>query len=152
MILQKFPQVYSQLDECMQSGMEPLSTYARELRVSYQRHMVRVMEMGRRYSTVTADACRIRLGFMEDGGEERMKQFLYGRGWVEESANGSSKGVDGLMYWITGEEYLYEDMEDKAGLAGNDNEGGDSSSNIQEEKIRALTNVVSFMERKRLNA
>lgn len=131
---------YAALDRCKSSGVEPLATYAAEVRGSYRERCVR--RMGVAYDRMRVESCQAWFGYAE-GEDGTMIEELEGRGWSQEAGEGEKfLLVPPPPGWEPEEEEEDAmDANENAGAAGDD----------YNDRIKSLTDIVSFMERKKLN-
>lgn len=129
--------VYAKLDALPEMKgnmtMEPLLTYAKELRHSYRYTIVRMLE--ERYDNIESDKCHRRLGF-DTHNSDTMNDFLVTRGWNHNTTNSRRE------FWVPGREHLNERLGQGIGFDNCD----------YEDNIKSLTEIVNFLETKRLNA
>mmetsp|Transcript_56160 Transcript_56160/g.168102 ORF Transcript_56160/g.168102 Transcript_56160/m.168102 type:complete len:125 (-) Transcript_56160:246-620(-) len=123
----------------MSSGMEPLATYAGEVRRSYRERCVR--RMGKVYHRMRVESCRAWFGFAE-GDDSTMIKSLDGKRWSQETTDGGK-----LLLVPPPLGWELEESEDE----GMDSNGIAVDGDNYDERIKSLTDIVSFMERKRLN-
>ena len=121
---------YAVLDSCIVSTMQPLATYAGEIRTKYRSSVLtKTIEGG--YAKISKEACRTMLGYTAEQEGEMVPALLQSRGWTE-----------------TGE-YLIpcQDGEEKE-----DDEGEDDAANgAHSNRIKELADMVGFMEKSKLN-
>ena len=123
---------YAALDSCIASTMQPLATYAGEIRTKYRSSVLtKTMEGG--YAKISKEACRTMLGYTADQEGEMMSALVQGRGWMESG------------------EYLIpcQDGEEKEGdeVADVDN----AAVGAHGDRIKELADMVGFMEKSKLN-
>jgi len=126
---------FTALDSCIASAMQPLATYAGEVRGKYHSNVLaKTIEDG--YASISKDACRIMLGHTTEQEGDMVTMLVEERGWMD-------KG-----------EYLipYRD-EEKEDEVGDENNGSDAATAIgaHGDHIRELANMVAFMEKNNLN-
>ena len=126
------------LDRCSRSGLEPLATFAAEVRLSYRERCI--WEMEGSYDAVGIVNCSERLGYSA-GEIERMAEALTERGWTERVGTAGDRYLLPPRFVYTDEEEDYKEE---------DEEIVDTSGGFDAD-IRALADVVGFMERGRLN-
>lgn len=135
---------YAALDGCTSSGLEPLATYAGEVRGSYRVRCVR--RMGKAYDRMKTESCRAWFGY-GDGEDGTMIEELKRRGWSVEETAGEGGG-DAKLLVTPPLDWEPEEVEEDEMDAKEDAEAGRGDYG---ERIKSLTEIVSFMERKRLN-
>ena len=118
---------YAALDSCIASTMQPLATYAGEIRTKYRSSVLtKTMEGG--YAKISKEACRTMLGYAAEQEGEMMSALIQGRGWTESGG------------------YLIpcQDAEERE-----DDEVGDNA--MSTDRIKELADMVGFMEKSKLN-
>jgi len=137
---------HSGLNQCASSGLEPLATYASELKATYRERCARRAE--RSYSRMTVEGCRDWFGYADgkQQDEEDMGRMLSARGWTRD---GEGTDTMGGPFWIPPPPGWEPDGEEE-----DDMEMAEEPSSADDfgEQIRSLTKIVSFLERKKLNA
>ena len=123
---------YAALDSCIASTMQPLATYAGEIRAKYRSNILtKTIEGG--YAKISKEACRTMLGYTAEQEGEMMTTLVQGRGWT--------KSGDFLVPCRDDEE-----MEDEVGDAN-----VDAAIGTHGDRIKELANMVGFMEKNKLN-
>lgn len=120
---------YAALDSCIASTMQPLATYAEEIRIKYRNSVLtKTIEGG--YVKISKEACRAMLGYTTEQEGEMMSALVQGRCWTESG------------------EYLIpcQDEEEE-----DDEVGDDSAVGAHSDRIKELAAMVGFMEKSKLN-
>lgn len=124
---------YAALDSCIASAMQPLATYAGEIRTKY-RSIVLTKTIEGGYVKISKEACKTMLGYTAEQEGEMMSALIQGRGWTESG------------------EYLIpcQDEEEKDGDEVGDVED-DAAIGAHSDRIKELADMVGFMEKSKLN-
>jgi len=145
MISNNFGEVYRKFDDIIsfsETGkssqiMEPLITYAKELRCSYREFMLETVT--NHYEIILDNTCRLRLGFTN---HPNMDQYLFDRGWEKMPSSSSSLPDKSETYWMPRKEFS---SNHSYSIEADDVED-------HKKKIRTLTDLAIFMEKKRMTA